>query len=37
MGLYVCRLLCEKHGGGILLKNAENGAIATASFAISKP
>jgi two-component system, OmpR family, lantibiotic biosynthesis sensor histidine kinase NisK/SpaK len=37
MGLYVCRLLCEKHGGSLSLKNTSNGAAATASFIISKP
>lgn len=37
MGLYVCRLLCEKHSGLLTLKNTEKGAIATATFSISKP
>ncbi|MNI71539.1 Sensor histidine kinase CssS [compost metagenome] len=36
MGLYICRLLCEKHGGSLALQNTENGALATASFYISK-
>lgn len=36
MGLYVCRLLCEKHNGSLTLKNTSNGAIVTASFEISK-
>lgn len=25
LGLYICKLLCEKHGGGILLGNHKNG------------
>lgn len=37
MGLYVCRLLCEKHGGYLKLQNTANGALATAIFKISKP
>ena len=37
MGLYVCRLLCEKHGGNLALNNMLNGAVATAGFTISKP
>ncbi|ETT67314.1 MULTISPECIES: HAMP domain-containing sensor histidine kinase [Paenibacillus] len=36
MGLYICRLLCEKHGGTLALQNTENGAMATASFNILK-
>lgn len=36
MGLYVCRLLCEKHGGNLALTNTPNGAAATAGFKISK-
>lgn len=36
MGLYVCRLLCEKHGGSLKLQNTSNGALATATFKISK-
>lgn len=36
MGLYVCRLLCEKHNGALKLQNTGNGALATASFKISK-
>lgn len=34
MGLYVCRLLCEKHGGGLTLQNTPNGACAVARFHI---
>lgn len=35
MGLYTSRMLCQKHGGDLLLKNNENGgAGATASFQI---
>jgi len=32
MGLYICRLLCEKHGGTLTLENHPNGAKATAAF-----
>lgn len=33
MGLYICRNLCEKHGGGLLLENgADGGARVTAAF-----
>ena len=32
MGLYICKVLCEKHGGSLLLENHENGAQATAIF-----
>lgn len=32
MGLYICRLLCEKHGGALVLENTPNGAKATAAF-----
>lgn len=35
MGLYVCRLLCEKHSGSLKLQNTSNGALATARFKIS--
>ncbi|MFF2479946.1 ATP-binding protein [Paenibacillus sp. NPDC058071] len=37
MGLYICQLLCEKHGGSLTLHNQNNGALATASFSILKP
>lgn len=36
MGLYVCRLLCEKHNGSLTLQNTQNGALATARFKLSK-
>lgn len=36
MGLYVCRLLCEKHNGSLVLQNTSNGASATARFRVSK-
>lgn len=36
MGLYVCRLLCEKHGGSLVLANTEMGAKATAFFEVLK-
>lgn len=33
LGLNICKILCEKHGGGILLENVENGgASVTAKF-----
>jgi len=32
MGLYICRLLCEKHGGVLTLENDANGANVTATF-----
>ena len=32
MGLYICKMLCEKHGGSLLLENHKNGAKATAMF-----
>jgi len=32
MGLYICRLLCEKHGGTLTLENHHAGAKATATF-----
>jgi two-component system, OmpR family, lantibiotic biosynthesis sensor histidine kinase NisK/SpaK len=37
MGLYVCRLLCEKHNGSLSLQNTRNGALVIAKFKISKP
>jgi signal transduction histidine kinase len=32
MGLYICKLLCEKHGGNLAIENTEHGARATAVF-----
>jgi len=32
MGLYICHLLCEKHGGSLILENHSEGAKATAKF-----
>lgn len=32
LGLYICKLLCEHHGGYLKLKNLDNGAQATAFF-----
>jgi len=32
IGLYICHLLCEKHGGSLTLENHSNGAKATAKF-----
>ena len=35
IGLYICRLLCEKHGGSLVVEN-DTGARVTASFAMLK-
>lgn len=36
MGLFICRTICEKHGGDLALINSvEGGAIAAASFRVS--
>ena len=32
LGLYICRLLCERHGGFLKLENTGDGALATAAF-----
>lgn len=32
MGLYICRLQCEKHGGNLVLENLTKGAKVTATF-----
>lgn len=32
MGLYICRLQCEKHGGNLILENLDKGAKVTATF-----
>jgi signal transduction histidine kinase len=37
MGLYICHLLCEKHGGNLTLENTSDGAKVIASFYIMKP
>lgn len=37
MGLYVCRLLCIKHGGNLDIENTGCGAKVTASFEDLKP
>jgi len=34
MGLYICHLLCEKHGGTLTLKNYAGGAKVTATFSL---
>ncbi len=34
LGLYICRLLCERHGGTLLLANTQEGAEVSASFQI---
>jgi signal transduction histidine kinase len=36
MGLYICRLLCEKHGGTLSLQNTRIGALTAASFFVGK-
>lgn len=36
MGLYVCSLLCKKHGGNLIIENTENGAKVTACFYVLK-
>lgn len=36
MGLYVCSLLCKKHGGNLKIENTENGAKVKACFAVLK-
>lgn len=35
IGLYICRLLCEKHGGTLIIENANGGKV-TAGFALKK-
>lgn len=37
MGLYICKLLCEKHGGSLTIENTEHGAKTTAIFNFLKP
>lgn len=32
MGLYICKLLCKKHGGDLQIENTDHGAKATAIF-----
>ena len=32
MGLYICKLLCEKHGGSLTIENMEHGAKSSANF-----
>ncbi len=34
MGLYICRLLCEKHNGSLELQNTNDGALATARLKV---
>ena len=37
MGLYICRLLSEKHDGSMTIKNTDRGALAVIQLKISKP
>lgn len=32
LGLYICKLLCEHHGGSLILENLDSGAKVTACF-----
>ncbi|MEG1813627.1 MAG: HAMP domain-containing sensor histidine kinase [Clostridia bacterium] len=32
LGLYICKILCEHHGGGLILSNSDTGGIVTAAF-----
>ena len=32
MGLYICKVLCEKHGGYLHLSNGRKGACVRAGF-----
>lgn len=34
MGLYICDLLCQKHGGHMTIKNSQQGALACAALKI---
>ena len=35
MGLYICDLLCRKHGGTLKIANTDIGAVASAILKIS--
>lgn len=35
MGLYICNLLCRKHGGTLKIANTDIGAVASAILKIS--
>lgn len=37
MGLYICHLLCQRHGGGISIQNQKIGAAVTATLKIQSP
>ena len=37
MGLYICNLLCQKHGGALKIENTSNGAFVRATIKINKP
>lgn len=34
MGLYICKLLCQKHGGDLKINNGAKGAIVSATLTI---
>lgn len=34
IGLYICRLLCEKHGGGLTVENDHGGKVTASFFSI---
>lgn len=36
LGLYICRILCEKCGGGVHISNHEKGAAVTSEFFCGK-
>jgi len=35
IGLYICRLMCEKHGGSLIIENANGGKV-TAKFSVKQ-
>ena len=38
MGLHICKLLCERHGGDLsICNNAKGGGLVCASFAFQGP
>ncbi|MCH1981886.1 HAMP domain-containing histidine kinase [Ruminococcus sp. OA3] len=36
MGLYICSVLCQKHGGNLTIENTPHGALVTAKFKITQ-